>query len=69
MPRRISGNTQGEGSDDNEYVAPVAAAYLQTWRYVTINIDLEEGLSFYNNGRLAYTYQPKTFITLEGGWE
>lgn len=65
----ISGNTQGEGSDDNEYVAPVAAAYLQTWRYVTINIDLEEGLSFYNNGRLAYTYQPKTFITLEGGWE
>ena len=65
----ISGNTQGEGSDDNEYVAPVAAAYLQTWRYVTINIDLEEGLSFYNNGRLAYTYQPKTFITLAGGWE
>lgn len=65
----ISGNTQGEGSDDNEYVAPVAASYLQTWRYVTINIDLEEGLSFYNNGRLAYTYQPKTFITLKGGWE
>ena len=65
----ISGNTQGEGSDDNEYVAPVAAAYLQTWRYVTINIDLEEGLSFYNNGRLAYTYQPKTFVTVEGGWD
>lgn len=65
----ISGNTQGEGSDDNEYVAAVAASYLQTWRYITINIDLEEGLSFYNNGRLAFTYKPKTFVIIEGGWE
>ena len=63
----ISGNTQGEGSTDNDYIPVVAAAYLNTWRYVTINIDLEEGLSFYANGRLAYRYDPDTFNT-PGGW-
>lgn len=63
----ISGNTQGEGSTDNDYISVVAAAYLNTWRYVTINIDLEEGLSFYANGRLAYRYDPDTFNT-PGGW-
>lgn len=64
----ISGNTQGEGSTDNDYIPVVAAAYLNTWRYVTINIDLEEGLSFYANGRLAYRYDPDTFNT-PGGWD
>lgn len=69
MWNAVAGNTQAAGSTDNEYVLATAAAYLNNWRYITVNVDLEEGLSFYNNGRLAFRYTPSTFITAPGGWE
>ena len=72
----VSGNRQDGSAQipDNEYIEDVAAAYLNNWRYLTVNIDYTEGLSFYVNGRLAYRYAPDAFeveapMREYGGWE
>lgn len=72
----VSGNRQDGSAQnpDNEYIEDVAAAYLNNWRYLTVNIDYAEGLSFYVNGRLAYRYAPKAFegnapMVEYGGWQ
>lgn len=72
----VSGNRQDGSAQipDNEYIEDVAAAYLNNWRYLTVNIDYTEGLSFYVNGRLAYRYAPKAFegnapMVEYGGWQ
>lgn len=55
---------------DNESVAPYVVEMLndmaKTWRYVTINIDYEEGVSFYNNGLLVYRYAPDAIDSTAG---
>lgn len=72
----VSGNRQDSSAQnpDNEYIEDVAAAYLNNWRYLTVNIDYTEGLSFYVNGRLAFRYAPAAFeaeapMREYGGWE
>lgn len=72
----VSGNRQDSSAQnpDNEYIEDVAAAYLNNWRYLTVNIDYAEGLSFYVNGRLAFRYAPAAFeaeapMREYGGWE
>lgn len=71
----VAGNRQDATATtpDNSYVVALAEAYYQTWRYITVNIDLEGGLSFYVNGRLAFNYTPAIFnsgaIGAAGGWE
>lgn len=72
----VSGNRQDGSAQipDNEYIEDVAAAYLNNWRYLTVNIDYTEGLSFYVNGRLAYRYAPDAFeveapMREYGGWQ
>lgn len=72
----VSGNRQDGSAQipDNEYIEDVAAAYLNNWRYLTVNIDYAEGLSFYVNGRLAYRYAPDAFevdapMREYGGWQ
>lgn len=59
----VSGNRQDGSAQipDNEYIEDVAAAHLNNWRYLTVNIDYAEGLSFYVNGRFAYRYAPDAF--------
>ena len=74
----VSGNRQDGSAQipDNEYIEDVAAAYLNNWRYLTVNIDYTEGLSFYVNGRFAYRYAPDAFEENSamgsngyGGWQ
>ena len=58
----VAGN-KGAADEDGGLIDNIADAYLNTWRYITVNIDYTEGVSFYNNGRLVFTYEPSVFGT------
>lgn len=58
----VAGN-KGATDEDGGLIDNIADAYLNTWRYITVNIDYTEGVSFYNNGRLVFNYTPSTFLT------
>lgn len=58
----VAGN-KGATDEDGGLIDNIADAYLNTWRYITVNIDYTEGVSFYNNGRLVFNYTPNTFLT------
>lgn len=58
----VAGN-KGAADEDGGLIDNIADAYLNTWRYITVNIDYTEGVSFYNNGRLVFNYTPNTFLT------
>ena len=55
----IAGNRQGAAEGSAVY--KIAQAYQKVWRYVTVVIDKEDGVLFYNNGRLAYQYAANRF--------
>ena len=56
----VAGN-KGATDEDGGLIDNIADAYLNTWRYITISLDYEDGISFYVNGRLAFTYTPDVF--------
>lgn len=60
----IAGN-KGATDEDGGLIDNIADSYLNNWRYITISLDYEEGVSFYNNGRLVFTYDPSVFGTTE----
>lgn len=55
----LLGDAADDPADDTEAAQAMAEQYLQTWRYVTIDIHYETGISFYANGALAFRYTPK----------
>lgn len=54
----ISGTLVGSDEDDTDAAKAMAGQCLQTWRYITIDINYKTGISFYANGALAYNYTP-----------
>lgn len=58
----VSGNI-GDPDTDTQYLKDNAADMLGKWRYVTISIDYTDGISFYDNGVLAYNYKPSVFTS------
>ena len=58
----VSGNI-GDPDTDTQYLKDNAADMLGKWRYVTISIDYVDGISFYDNGVLAYNYAPSVFTS------
>ena len=58
----VSGNI-GDPDTDTQYLKDNAADMLGEWRYVTISIDYVDGISFYDNGVLAYNYAPSVFTS------
>lgn len=58
----VSGNI-GDPDTDTQYLKDNAADMLGKWRYVTISIDYTDGISFYDNGVLAYNYAPSVFTS------
>lgn len=69
----VSGTLLGDlqnGDDlvDTDAAQAMAAQYLQAWRYVSISVGYDTGISFYVNGRLAFNYDPEaceSFSTLQ----
>lgn len=55
----LLGDAADDPADDTEAAQAMAEQYLQTWRYVTIDIHYETGISFYANGALAFQYTPE----------
>ena len=55
----LLGDAADDPADDTEAAQAMAEQYLQTWRYVTIDIHYETGISFYANGALAFRYTPE----------
>lgn len=55
----LLGDAADDPADDTEAAQVMAQQYLQTWRYVTIDIHYETGISFYANGALAFRYTPE----------
>lgn len=64
----IAGNAQTK--DNRSSVTELAAEMANKWRYVSIVIDKDVGISFYTNGRLAYCYSSAIFTgaTTGGDW-
>ena len=56
----VAGN-KGASDEDGGLIDTVAKAYLNNWRYITVNLDYEGGLSYYVNGRLAFNYPADAF--------
>lgn len=55
----LLGDAADDPADDTDAAQAMAEQYLQTWRYVTIDIHYETGISFYANGALAFRYTPE----------